>query len=128
MHSSRMRTVSCSGRLMKGVGVSARGVLPRGVSARGVPRGRGCLPRGVCVLRWGVIPQGVVCLGGMSAWGVSACVLGRMYTSPLLWTEFLTHVCENITFPQLRLRTVKIMGFQMMCNQSKRVFNVAART
>ena len=22
------------------------------------------------------------------------------------WTEFLTHTCENITFPQLRLRTV----------------------
>ena len=22
------------------------------------------------------------------------------------WTEFLTHACENITFPQLRLRTV----------------------
>ena len=26
----------------------------------------------------------------------------------LLWTEFLAHACENITFPQLRLRTVKI--------------------
>ena len=25
-----------------------------------------------------------------------------------LWTEFLTHACENITFPQLLLRTVKI--------------------
>ena len=25
---------------------------------------------------------------------------------PPLWTEFLTHTCENITFPQLRLRTV----------------------
>ena len=23
-----------------------------------------------------------------------------------LWTEFLTHACENITFPQFRLRTV----------------------
>ena len=23
-----------------------------------------------------------------------------------LWTEFLTHACENITFPQLLLRTV----------------------
>ena len=29
-------------------------------------------------------------------------------TSPLP-TEFLTHTCENITFPQLRLRTVKII-------------------
>ena len=25
-----------------------------------------------------------------------------------LWTEFLTHACENITFPQLLLRTVKM--------------------
>ena len=38
--------------------------------------------------------------GGVSPWGV--------YTSPLpLWTKFLTHACENITFLQLRLRTVK---------------------
>ena len=27
---------------------------------------------------------------------------------PPLWTEFLTHACENITFPQLRYRTVKM--------------------
>ena len=40
--------------------------------------GGGCLPRG-----W----------RGPSAWGV--------YTSPM-WTEFLTHAYENITFPQLR--------------------------
>ena len=26
---------------------------------------------------------------------------------PPLWTEFLTHACENITFPQLLLRTIK---------------------
>ena len=25
-----------------------------------------------------------------------------------VWTEFLTHACQNITFPQLRLRTVKM--------------------
>ena len=36
--------------------------------------------------------RGGVCLGG----GVHL----------PLWTEFLTHICENITFPQLRLRTV----------------------
>ena len=29
-----------------------------------------------------------------------------------LWTEFLTHACENITFPQLLLRTV-IIGSQL---------------
>ena len=25
------------------------------------------------------------------------------------WTEFLTHACENITFPQLLLRMVKMI-------------------
>ena len=30
------------------------------------------------------------------------------HAPPLLWTEFLTHACENITFPQLLLRTVTI--------------------
>ena len=30
-----------------------------------------------------------------------------VYTSPLPpWTEFMTYACENITFPQLRSRTV----------------------
>ena len=48
----------------------------------------------------GCVPSAAVavCLGGG---GVSAC---GVYTSPR--TEFLTHACENITFPQLRLRTV----------------------
>ena len=31
--------------------------------------------------------------------------LGGVHLPP--WTEFLTHTCENITFPQLRLWTVK---------------------
>ena len=49
MHSSRIRTVRCSGRHYRGLGVSGQGVsaqegyLPRGVSARSV----GCLPEGV---------------------------------------------------------------------------------
>ena len=44
------------------------------------------------------LPGGVSAQGGyLSNWGV--------YTSPP-GTEFLTHTCENITFPQLRLRTV----------------------
>ena len=59
MHSSRMRTVRCSNRLLGG---------GEDVCAGGLPRG--CLP-----------------------------------DTPL-WTEFLTNACENITFPQLRLRTV----------------------
>ena len=47
--------------------------------------------------------------------GVSACQGGVFLPgggclpdtpAPPVWTEFLTHACENITFPQLRLRTV----------------------
>ena len=57
---------------------------------------------------------GDVCLGGclrggMSARGASAkggCLPGGVHLPHLLRTEFLTHACENITFPQLRLRTV----------------------
>ena len=33
------------------------------------------------------------------------CLSLAMHAAPLL-TEFLTHACENITFPQLLLRTV----------------------
>ena len=46
--------------------------------------------------RWGVCP-GRGCLPSV-CWD----------TSPL-WTEWLTDRCENIIFPQLRLRTVKIL-------------------
>ena len=42
-----------------------------------------------------------VCPGGV-------CLGGGVHLPPL--TEFLTHACENITFPQLRLRRV-IMEF-----------------
>ena len=44
--------------------------------------------------RAGGLPGGG-CLGGGLPWGVcpSACWD--------TWTEFLTHACENITFPQL---------------------------
>ena len=78
MHSSRMRTVRCSSRMPGG-----------------------CLPRGAKVYPSGCLPMG--CLPtGVSASGGGGC------TPPLPpWTEFLTHGCENITFPQLRLRTVK---------------------
>ena len=62
MHSSRLRTVRCSGRLWGGV------------SAR-----EGCLG--------GCLPRGVV-----------------LYTYPPV--DRMTDACENITFPQLLLRTV----------------------
>ena len=94
MHSSRMRTVRYSGRLGGGEGV---GVCPGGVSAWG------CLPRGVCVsvCLGSICPGGWVCLSG----GVCPSMQwGRHHPRPP-WTEFLTHACKNITFPQL-LRTV----------------------
>ena len=81
MYSSRMRNVRCSSRL------PAWGCLTAGGGCLSRGRGR-CLPRRVST-----------CLGGGSA-----CPEGC--TPPSLWTEFLTHACENITFPQLRLRTV----------------------
>ena len=63
---------------------------------------------------------GDFCPGGVSALGVSVrgvsvrgawgrhnppvqCMLGSIPLPP--WTEFLTHACENITFPQLLLGT-----------------------
>ena len=54
MHSSRMRTVRCSGRPLRG------GVCPGGVCLGG------CLPRGIClggVSARGCLPRGCVCLG-----------------------------------------------------------------
>ena len=59
------------------------------------------VPHLVVSAREGCVPR-VACMpGGMRASG--ACVA---CTPPPLWTEFLTHACENITFPQLLLRAV----------------------
>ena len=74
MHSSRMRTVRCSGHLL-GEG----GVCPWDVSARG------CLPD----------PPNA---------------------------DRMTDACENITFPQLMLRTVKTVNVQLINNKWGRVF------
>ena len=79
-------------------GVSAQGVyLPRGVSAQeGVCLPICCLPRG-SFCHGGCLSGGGVCLRG--------CVCPGMCTpSPC----GQTHTCENITFPQLLLRTVNI--------------------
>ena len=54
--------------------------------------GRGCL---LGVFAWGICPGSGSATGG-SVWG--GC-LPRV-------TDFLTHACEIISFPQLRLRTV----------------------
>ena len=79
MHSSRMHTVRCSGRLGR------EGVCPGGC----MPREGVCLGGGVCLV--GNLPKGVSVWGGVNL---------------PLWTEFLTDTCENITLPQLLLRTV----------------------
>ena len=72
----------------------------------------GCVPSAAVAVcpGWGVSAQG----GRVSTQG--GCLprghlpgLGGMYISPThpSRTEYLTDACENITFPQLRLRTVK---------------------
>ena len=53
--------------------------------------------------------------------GVSACPMVLWEGSPL-WTEWLTHACENITFPQLHLRAVTIKKQQK--NNIKSEFQV----
>ena len=91
MHSSRMRTVRCSSRLRGGGG----GCLLGGVCLLGevsACRGGVCLPGGCLPAR------GVVCLGGV-------CLPGGVHLPP---PRGQTDTCENITFPQLLLRTVKI--------------------
>ena len=67
--------------------------------SRGGVQGRVC-PGGVCLV--GVCPGGVCVSKGLCV--SRGCVyLGRMYTSPM---DRMTDACENITFPQLLLRTV----------------------
>ena len=50
-----------------------------------------------------------MCLGGMHVGGCACPGVCMPHMPPP--TEFLTHACENITFPQLLLRAVKIMKF-----------------
>ena len=84
----------CLGGFCQEGGVSAQGgVFAQRVSVLGVSAQK----RGVCQGRVSA-QEGGVCQGRVSARGVSP-----------MWTEFLTHVCENITFPQLLLRTAIIM-------------------
>ena len=111
--------------------VSAPGGVPRpgsvpgpgGVCSQGV-----CAWSGWVYLVWGcVLPGGVSGLGGVWSGGMSGlggvcsggCLLrgasgpGGVWSggvvsqhalrqTPALWTEFLTHACENITLAQLR--------------------------
>ena len=64
MHSSRMRTVRCSGRLGGGgAGVCPGGCLTRG----GVSDQEGYLPRGQCLPRWVSVQGGFLPGGELSA-------------------------------------------------------------
>ena len=54
-----------------------------------------------CVPSAAVTVSGVSCLWGVSAWGY----LPKWGVHPLV--NRMTDMCKNITFPQLRLRTVK---------------------
>ena len=127
MHSSRMRTVHCSGSLLRGGGEVCPG--------RGVMSDRGrwwCLPRGLVSAQGeGVSTQGVsaqggvrpgggssqggfawlsVCPGGVSAQGGvlpgGVCPGGCLPDPHPRPVDRMTDACENITFPQLLLRTV----------------------
>ena len=62
-----------------------------------------CLPSVGCVCPGGVY-LGAVCLRGVSVQGVSA---QGVYTPPV---DRMTDAPENITFPQLLLRTIKIQN------------------
>ena len=93
MHSSRMRTVHCRGRLPR-LGVCPGGCLPRGCLPKGV-----CLGEGVCLgSAWGCLSRG--CLPG-------GCLPRGLYTLPGPKADTplnrITDRCKNITFPQLLL-------------------------
>ena len=94
MHSSRMRTVSCSSSLRVCVG----GVCPGG-SARG-----GVSAWGVSLSAWVSVCPGGCLTREVSAWGVSARgYLPRGGVCPLpLPVNRITDACEKITLPQLR--------------------------
>ena len=105
MHSSRMRTVCCSGHLKRWGVYPGRGCLPRGCvckGAGGVCPGVGVSAQeGVCLGGW-CLPRGGVCLEGV----VVSSLLGYL---PRGVVYTYTDTCNNITFPQLLLRMVIIM-------------------
>ena len=79
-------------------GCLARGCLPGGICPGG------CLPGGSA--QGGICPLGV-CRGGVCLGGVSQHALRQTHPS---CGQNSWHMLENITFPQLRLRTVKMAG------------------
>ena len=65
----------------------------------------------------GCVPSAAVAVGGVSACPGGVCPV-HAGIHPPKWTEFLTHACENITFPQLLLRTV-IICVTILVSQTK---------
>ena len=102
-----------SGGLVPGGGGSG----PRGVWSWGVWSWGGLVPGGLVLERsgprvgvWprGVWPQGVSGPGGSGPKGVlvPGGIPSCTEADPPLWTEFLTHACENITLATTKLRPV----------------------
>ena len=121
MHSSRMRTVRCSGRLGRaGVPVSGLGRGSGGVEGCLWSQVEGCLP----LVPPGQTPQAETPLGRPPrADDPAQCMLGYTPLCPVhagiytpipsaYWdappTRGQTDACENISFPQLLLWTVNI--------------------
>ena len=98
MHSSRMRTVRCSGRLFCHAcplpcTPPVMHTPPPCTSLPHIPPQPHTPPAMHAPLQCPSLPHTPPAIHAPT-----------MYTP--LWTEFLTHACENITFPQLLLWTV----------------------
>ena len=122
MHSSRMRTIHCSGRLS--CHTCPLPTTHTHCHAHPLPHMPACQTHAAChahVPYHTCHPAIHACLPHMPpAMHMSPtthaplpcmlppllCVSPHMPLTPLLWTEFLTHACENTTFPQLLLQTV----------------------
>ena len=106
MHSSRMRTVRCSGR-------RGRGCLPRGVSAKGdLPRG-GCLPQFMLGYTHPPVNRITDACGHPLDRNPPWRYLNRDRSPGLIPPEQrtshrITDRCKSITFLKLRLRAVNL--------------------
>ena len=115
MHSSRMRTVRFSGRLS----YHAR-PMPRIPPTVHTPPMR--MPPAMHAPPFMLLP----CMPLPTHAPCHACPSAPMppATHPHLWTEILTHACENITFPQLLLRKVKIQLSPMYNRDVAGIFSI----
>ena len=124
MHSNRMRTVRCSGCLSCHTRHPLPHMPPQPCTApcHTYPQCQACPPSHMPSLPCMPPPPRMPSLPHMPPPATHA--PPAMHTPPphmsLLpsmppppWTEFLTHACENITFPQLLLRMVIMFFIQM---------------